>query len=384
MTTTGAAVAARAGNRRAATASTRDLPAGSTPSRLRRMLVLVLATTVMSCAVATALTLGRRDTVMSVRDRTSLAFLAALEAHAVLSDADRAVWASLRSGEAQLVGPGQDYQDDITTAGQDLAQLAALEGTGGVTSRQLQTVNGQLVNYQGLVGQADATYRSGAASGSQTAGRNALGYAYLRYASKALRDPQGGLLARIDELAAVNRRTLSDQRAASWTSPWILLAYAGVALPLLGYLVYSQALLRRRFKRTVNPPLVLATALVVGVSIWLAAVSFRADQAFTRAHDVALARLTGVWHTETRGADAAARELRAGIRGDSPGPRNAAAKASRGVEVAATQPARRELDSQLATAADSGGLLIALPLVAVATAGLAFLGLKRRLDEYRA
>jgi hypothetical protein len=48
-----------------------------------------------------------------------------------------------------------------------------------------------------------------------------------------------------------------------------------------------------------------------------------------------------------------------------------------------TKPARAELDSTLAAAADTGGLPIALPLAAAAIAALAFLGLKRRLDEYR-
>lgn len=346
--------------------------------------MLILATTVMSCVAATVLTLGRHDAVVSVRERTAPALLAALEANAVLSDADRAAWASFRSGEAQLIGPGQSYQDDITTAGQDLAQLAALEAGGGAASRQLQTVNGQLVNYQSLVGQADATYRSTAASRSQGGSRHELGYAYLGYASKSLRDPQGGLLAGIEKVAATSRQTLSEQRGSFWTSPWLLLVYAAVALPMLGSLVYAQGVLRRRFRRTISPPLVLATALAVGASMWLGVASVRADQAFRTAHDVALARLDGIWETQTGRLDAAARALRPGAAGGLLGGSGPAAEIPRrGLDIAATKPARAELDSTLAAAADTGGLPVALPLAASAIAGLAFFGLKRRLDEYR-
>lgn len=384
--TKGPGAAVKAASRPVAQASTRTRRTRSTPTRLRRMLMMILATTVMSWVAATILTLGRRETVVSVRDHTSPAFLHALEAHAVLSDADRAVWASFRSGEAQLIGPGQDYQDDITSAGQDLEQLAGLQASTGPTSRQLQTVNGQLVNYQGLVEQGDATYRTGVGSASGTGSGHELGYAYLAYASKSLRDPQGGLLARIDDVAAVNRRTLAEQEAAPWTSPWLLLAYGTVALLTLGSLVYTQRFLRGRFRRTLSPPLAIAGALVLGISMWLGVVSLRADHGFRAAHDVAVARLSGIWHAQTRRVDANAKALREGDPGsshDASSPAATTRALRNGLDVGATQPARRELNSAMAAAASTGGLEIAFPLAAAAIAGLAFFALKRRLDEYR-
>ena len=67
------------------------------------------------------------STAVSIHDTSAPAYLDAIEAQAVLTDADRAVWQSLRSGEAQFTGPGQQYEGDITTADQDLQQIAALE-----------------------------------------------------------------------------------------------------------------------------------------------------------------------------------------------------------------------------------------------------------------
>ena len=98
-----------------------------------------------------------------------------MEAEAVLSDADRAVWQSLRTGEAQFTGPGQQYEDDITIAEQDFQQVAALEPRGGAASGVLQTLTGQLVTYQGLVEQADAANRADTALGP--ASSHDLGYA---------------------------------------------------------------------------------------------------------------------------------------------------------------------------------------------------------------
>ena len=335
---------------------------------------MILTTAALSFAAAIVLTVARHETVVSVRDQTSPAVLGALEAHAALSDADRAVWASFRSGEAQLIGPGQDYQDDITIAGQTLAQLAGLQASEGAIGRRLQTVNGQLVNYQGLVGQAAATYRS--AAGSQ------LGYAYLSYASKSLRDPEGGLLAGIDAVAAADRRSLAARNVAGWTNPWLLLAYAVFALPLLASLVYTQRFLRRRFRRMISPPMALATALAIAISLWLCVASVRSDRAFSRAQDIALPRLTAIWHSQTRSVDRHAKALQA--RGASQ--QGAATRRARagGLDIAATQAARDDLDSALAAAADTRGLPVALPLAAAAVGALTFFGLRRRLDEYRA
>jgi hypothetical protein len=329
--------------------------------------------------------LGRRDTVQSVRASTAPALLDALQAHAVMSDADRAVWASFRSGEAQLIGPGQGYQNDITTAGQSLEQIAALEPSGGAVSLQLQAVDGQLVNYEGLVEQADATYRTGVASGPRSGGGHVLGYAYLTYASSSLHDAQGGLLAGIDQLATINRQALSNREASAWTSPWLLLSYAAVALLSLGSLLYAQAFLQRRFRRTVSPLLVAASAVVVGLSVWFGVVTLRGDHAFRTTQDAALSRLTAIWQTQTANVDGREAALRRNVAaiGSVAGVAGTPTRAAGGINIAATQPARARLDSAMTSATDTGGLIVALPIAALAIAGLAFFGLKRRLDEYR-
>ena len=347
----------------------------STPGRLWRMLAAILAATVLLWITATIVVQGRRGTVQSVRDSAAPALLDATEARAALSDADRAAWLSFRSGTAQLTGPGQQYQDDITTAGQDLERLAALERSGGASSQQLQTVSGQLVNYQALVEQADAAKRTDIALG--TASNHDLGYAYLTYASNAMRDTQGSLLASVDAVTAVDRAALNRQVTSPWTNPWLLLAPVAAAGLLLWAIVTARGFMLRRFRRVISPPLLLAAALVCGLLVWMAMVTLSADSAFGAARGTALPKLTGIWQAQIHSVDAEA----AALRRNAPG--SASAVRPAGLKVNASQPTSNELDGDLASSEDTGGLPVVIPTLAVAIAALAYLGIKPRLDEYR-
>lgn len=340
---------------------------GSTPRRLRRQLAVVLAATVLLWITTATVLQELRDTVQSARGSTS-AYLDVIKAHAALSDADRAAWQSFRAGEAQFTGPGLQFQDDITNASQDLQRLAALSG--GAGSQQLQTVSGQLVNYQALVEQADAAYRADTAQGAVSG--HSLGYAYLTYASHSMRDP-GGLLATIDDLAFLGRSTVDRQLASPWANPALFLACGLAGFLCLGSLLVTQGFLRRRFRRLTSPPLLMAAALVSGLMIWMAVVILPADAAFAAARSTALPKLTGIWQTQIHAVDTTAAELRTKSSG----------YASGGLAVTAAQPASSALDADLAAARDTGGLPAGVPSLAAAIATLAWLGIKPRMDEYR-
>lgn len=307
-------------------------------------------------------------TVQSVRGTTSPAYLDVIKAHAALSDADRAAWQSFRSGEAQFTGPGLQFQDDITNASQEFQQLAVLSG--GAVSQQLQTVTGQLVNYQALVEQADAAYRADTVQG--TAGGHKLGYAYLTYASHSLRDP-GGLLSAIGELAVADQRAVQGQMASSWADPALILAFAFAGFLALGRIIATQGFLRHRFRRMISPPLLLAAALMCTLVVWEALVILPADAAFTAARGTALPQLTRIWQTQIRVADAGAAALRT----------NTAGHPSGGLPATATESASGALDADLAAAGKTGGLPAGIPALAATIAALTWLGMKPRLDEYR-
>ena len=340
---------------------------GAGSKALRHVQVLLAGTVGLTVVfgVVASLALARgHATVVSARDRDVPALLGALTAHSALSDADRAAWASFRSGEAQLIGPGPRYQNDITTAGQNLERLAVLDTTGARGRQLLQAVNGQLVTYQGLVEQADATYRQGTQQ---------LGYTYLTYGSTLLHGP-GGLLAQIDQIAALNQTALDHDRKSVWVDPGISVAVAVAAAALLACLVWAQTHTARTFRRTVNPALLLASLLVIGLTVWDIGATAHADHALRAAEQRALPASVRLWRGQIDGADADARGLRDG--------RNVPRSGDRPAGTAAGDTQHR-LDSLLATAADGQGLPLALPLVSLAIALLTGAGIGLRLAEFR-
>ena len=350
-------------------------PRRSTPTRLRQLLITLFAAAVVFWLTATILQRGLQAVTQSTRDTASPAYLDAVQARAELSDADRAAWQSFRSGAAQLTGPGQQYQNDITTAGEALERLAALQSPGSSDSSVLQTISGQLVNYQGLVEQADAAYRRDVALGS--ASKDDLGFAYLTYAGNAMRDPQGGLLASIDKLAGPGQQALRGRLASPWADPALMLAFAVPALGTIIGIAAGQAFLQRRFKRVIVSPMLLAAVAACGLSAWLIIATLHADAAFAAARSTALPRLTELWAVQIRAVDAEASTLRANT---TPA---VSATSSGGLNVVATQRASSALDADLASAANTDGLAIGIPALAAAIAVLAYVGFRPRLNEYR-
>lgn len=347
----------------------------TTPVQLRRLLFALVATVVVLWLAATAVQRGLQATAGSVRGSTSPAYLDAVQALASLSDADRAAWQSFRSGEALFNGPGQQYQNDITTAGQALERLAALQAAGSANSSLLQTISGQLVTYQSQVEQADVTYQKDIALGS--ASKRDLGFAHLAYASSAMRARQGGLLASISQLAGPGQQALSSQLASPWTNPVLLMVFIVPALFLIAGIVFAQSLLRRRFNRVLSPPLLLAAALVVVMSAWLAVTAVHADSALAAARTTALPRAAALWQSQTSAVTAEAAALQSGSAGA------VSDRASGGLNETATGQADGALEADLASAQDAGGLPLGIPALAIAIAALAGLGLWPRLSEYR-
>jgi hypothetical protein len=336
----------------------------------------VLAATVLFWIAATILLQGLQAAAHSARDTLSPAYQDAAQARAALSDADLAAWQAFGSGTAQLTGPGLQYQNDITNAEEALQRLAALQAPGSADSSLLQTVSGQLVNYQSLVEQADAEYRKGIALG--TASTGALGFAYLTYASNAMRDT-GGLLANIDKLVGPGQQALHSQLASPWANRALPLVFAVPALLTLSGTAAAQMFLRRRFKRAVSLPLLLAATATCGLAGWLVIATWHADSAFAAARGTAFPSLAGQWQFQTARVDAKAKALQATTTTSA-----SAASSEGGLNPSTTQAESSALDADLASAEDAGGLPAGIPVLAAATVVLCYAGFRPRLNEYRA
>jgi hypothetical protein len=334
----------------------------STPRRLWTLLAAALALTLLCWLAATAVLVGGRSAVSSVKDGGAPAYVSARTAHAALSDADRAAWQSFRSGAAELIGPGQQFRDDLTTASDTHPRLAELDFGGAAVRDLLRAVNAQVVTYQGLVEQADAAYREGLEK---------LGYAYLTYASDMLHG-DGGLLSRIDGIAQRDRHGIASERHSVWTGGGLVAGTAAIGVVLLAVLGYAQVSIARRFRRLVNPPLAAACAVLAGLIVWTSVAFLHVDHAFADASGTGLPAFERTIQTQIRSADTGAQALRAGR----------AAARSGGLDVAAADRAQRPLEAELSDATDTRGLDVGLPLLSAAVAGLAALGVWIRLREY--
>lgn len=354
----------------------------------------------LALLIATAMVFGTslwvftkvHDTVRAVRISTAPAIIEVLAARSALVAADTAAIASFRDGETQLTGPGQQYQNQLAFASQSLAQVAEDNAAGDPSSQTIQLVEALLVSYSGLIGQADADFR-------QETGTT-LGITDLWYASRLLRatpnpapGQDNGILAQLDGLLSAQKEALDAQVSASRMTVSTVLIWALPIVILFVLLGVTQILLRRRFRRILNPLLLLATALLVGLS----AVTYLA---YGSQHQLEEARkdlhqLADDWSTQTAAADTQRHQALTDLvtrecqRPDSGCGATVTEFSARitPVDSPATEVDVREntrlVNERIDLAGQNAGLQFLIPLLTSLIAALILLGLLPHIEEYR-
>lgn len=196
-------------------------------------------------------------TADTVRTRTAPAILEIATARAALVRADTAAAGSFKAG-VQLVGPGEEFQNQVAIAGQSLTRVAAYNAAGAPGSRDLQLIEGLLVTYAGLIGQADAHFRQ--------ADGETLGAVDLWSASRLLHKADGGVLAQLDALMRAHEAALDRQLVSGSPAPAHLVALLAPIVALAGLLALAHLLFRRRFRRRLNPWLISAAVLLAALT----------------------------------------------------------------------------------------------------------------------
>jgi hypothetical protein len=363
--------------------------------RLVRLLVLLLATTLVMLAVSLGAVLSVLDAARTVRDHTTEAVLEVAAARAALSEADRAAIDAFRTGEAKLTGPGQGYVNNLASASQSLAKVAEANQAGAAGAGILQVVEGLVAAYSGAVGQADAHFRAVGLPDSEVPDGEAplsevLGAADLWSASRLLHGPDG-VLAQLTTLQKLQRAQL-DHQLDDGMSPGLLPVWLLAPAATAALLVGTQCYLWRRFRRRFNLPLVGATALTVGVGITLAValgLQLRLDDVRARTDTVLADRQTGIAAADTAGRTGLVALLARYC--DQPAgcgstvadftaqPRFAAAAVDQGKVDAGTEG----VTAGARDATESGGIEYLAPAFSIAALGLIVWGMSRRIDEYR-
>ncbi|WP_422770786.1 hypothetical protein ACN28C_29620 [Plantactinospora sp. WMMC1484] len=354
----------------------------TTRRTLLRLLGCLLGATALVLTSSLAVVWGTHRTAETVRTRSLPSVMELAAVRTALVRADTAAITSFQSRQAGLAGPGEEYQNQIAAASQSLAQAAEDIGSGdGTSSRRIQLVEGLLVTYVGLVGQADAHYRK--------SGPGGLATAYLWYASRLLHSEQG-ILAQLDSLLAAETDALEARLASGWLSPAATLLWL---VPALILLVGTQLFLHRRFRRMVNWGLATSTLLlallVAGTSFALVSKAQLADagaelsevrrlsgeqfRAADREGAMALERLLRDSCVRDDGCDISSDVFRPGLTAGSPMP-----VADRDVLGRA-----EEVDEQAGAATSATSWAFVVLLLVSPIALLVWLGLRPRLEEYR-
>jgi hypothetical protein len=348
----------------------------------------LLAATALALAGCLSVFLGVHRNAQMVSAQTTPAILDVHEAQIALLAAHGAAARSFARDEA-ILGPGEEYRDQIAIAEQSITRVAENNAAGDRGSQEIEVVEALLAGYTGLIEQATVYFRPGGTSAD-----SALVSAYLRDASSVLRDIQ----ARLDRLRADQTEALDRQVDAGWTASVTPVVWLLPVLTLLGLLVATQVFLSYRFRRTLNLPLAAATALaaLLGAGTALSLLStgtmdeardtvrqVGAEQQARGRHlrDANAGALTDLLGKQCGNSQQCVDTVKRIVQALGDGRPDTAAPAEPPVDATALKADRAVQTAE--RAADSHQIEYGLPIAALGIAALVLYGLQPRIEEYR-
>ena len=243
----------------------------TTPGRLRLAVALIVVGAIVTALVASQAATTRHQAVRDLAATEEL-LVAAVNLSTNLSDAHAAAALSFLAGGSEPAKIRSVYRTKLQAAGAGVAQLSRDIGPSAPGQAEVRRITQRLLVYSGLVEEARASYRRGFPVGS----------AYLREASTRLHDGPDAMLPSARELYGIEARKLTESYATAG-SPWSILAVAAPAGILLLLLGGTQVYLARATRRILNPGLVAATVVLLGMLAWCLVGFARQDGALDEA-----------------------------------------------------------------------------------------------------
>lgn len=343
----------------------------TTRRTLRLLRGALLVSTVAALVGSLAVFLGVQRNARAVAERTAPAILDVHGAQVALLDAHGAAVRSFDRDE-MLLGAGEGYRDQIAVAEQTLTRVAENNAAGDRGSQEIQVISALLNGYRRLIEEASVYVQQ-----SGTTDNSALVYARVQDASSVLRQ----MLLRLDRLRGYQTEMLDRQVDAGWTAPAAFLVWLVPVLVLLTLLVATQVFLSRRFRRTLNLPLVVATALTVLLAGG-AAMSLVATARLDGTRE-AVRQVGAEWQARVRQAQDANDRNLAGLLGGRDTPAAAAPDATPAAATDATVVRSAQAVERAETAADGHRIEFGLPIASLLSTALILYGLQVRIEEYK-
>jgi hypothetical protein len=234
----------------------------TTPGRLR-LAVALLTFGAVAFGLVTATAAGTRSHAVDHVATTESLLVQAVEVSASLSDAHATAAFSFLVGGTEPARSRQTYKRELRQAAVGLAELAGEVGGAAGSGGAVRRITERLPVYTGLIDSARANQRQGFP----------VGGAYLRRASREMRSE---MLPRARDLYEIEAHNVfAGYRAGVSGSTWLAVILAGCAM--LALLAASQIYIARATRRIVNPPLALATAILLALMTWIV-VAFAVEQ----------------------------------------------------------------------------------------------------------
>ena len=226
----------------------------TTPGRLVLVSILVVVGAVLFGAIATGAEQSRERAAKSAESQTEPLLVHAKNLYTSLSDANATAATGLLSGGVETAANRNRYLGDLAVASAALSTLTQEAGTAGNASTALGTIADQLPTYSGLIETARANNRLGFP----------IGAAYVRAAASLMTEH---MLPAADHLYTTEAGRLNDDYHTA-TSTSALVTFVAVGAGALILLLLIQWYVGRISRRIFNVPMVVATLVVAGVSVW--------------------------------------------------------------------------------------------------------------------
>ncbi|HET7048873.1 MAG TPA: hypothetical protein VFI54_11455 [Solirubrobacteraceae bacterium] len=226
----------------------------TTPGKLALVSTLVVAGALCFGVVATLAARSRADAAKAARTQTEPLLVQAVTLYGSLSDANATATTTFLTGGLEPPQRRSHYLRDLRLATGSLTTLTG-EVSGSSEARvAVRTIGDQLPVYSGLVESARANNLQGFP----------VGAAYLRRASTLL---TGKILPAANRLYTIEATRLGDDyRRGTSNGPLLAVAIA-IALSLVT-LIAAQIYVARVSRRILNVWMLLATLVILGVSVW--------------------------------------------------------------------------------------------------------------------
>jgi len=271
-----------------------DLKRSTTPGRLRWASFMIALVAALQGVTGSVALFAARNTIDAIGHSTVPVAIEVQKVHESLTEADRSAANAFLSGNVEVPAIRRQYEVAVATADTEIEQLAEDHGLGVQASRQLRAILQMLSDYTGLIEEARANNLQGFP----------VGATYLRTASRLMHRGGDGILARVDALGALDRRSLSAENVDLLYGLVPLAAFLLCDLVLVFLLIRTQVFLRWRFRRRRNRRMLGATAVLFGLMALAAVQGTVSYFELVVAQQQTFGRLQTVWQARSLVADA--------------------------------------------------------------------------------